>query len=702
MDWRERQRTLSRTTGDAVLEAYYNEDLDRLSSLLQSSPDYITGEASVLRGTPLCILASREDRSDVLELLYRLGDNSLKHMVYKDSSKKNCLHTAIRAKALAATQYLLTIKFDPNEPDEDIQMPLHAACVVEEPRLIKILMAAGADCNLPDEAGNMPLHQACQDGQVVISRLLMKGTADIDARGANDRTPLHYAALAQSLPLMKLLMERGASVRKYDDDRHTPMDIVLRMGNQNTLSGLADYFASMVPEDCPSINALIECEHFNRVIQVLDAIDDDMENPVESPVLTAHHKTVKLSDEEKQETINRIACDDRIDFIEFRRVVQLIAANNLSSMLIEADCIPNFVNMVRKLVLFREDVELLTTIMFGTTLWPKIQKCLEDSIEIMYENCSEIGSTGMVALMHKTFIDKERGTWRPDLMTKFFNNRLKLPLIEPIEDQNRKFLRDPTGTLTVWSVMSGRFHLTEELLKSEQFDILPNGLFCVALLRKLQVISGIPRPTKKTMEQVADRVESICMTLVRSVNTIDTSEKKMVAINFLRQRLPAYGDLTCMGLASHGQSDSFMVMQAVQGGVDREWFKRLYHTSSFYREFLIALGLIPFNPLLFVLLRKLWITTCHLEGSFPGETAQTDRIEAVVISSDDDIDDPEDSETEADEVVAEEKTEKEQDVTSSSLQLTRIIPPSQTTRLASCGKKRFCTSLADRWAGTFS
>ncbi|PAA66045.1 hypothetical protein BOX15_Mlig012389g1 [Macrostomum lignano] len=579
-------------TSDPLLRAFYENNVERMGAIIREDPAEL--ERLLDQVHPLACLAAKEDRDDVLGLVNSLGGR----LDLRNAEQMTPLHLAVMHGCMKATNFLTYLKSsDLNEPYPNGDYLLHRACVTGQPELVLQLMRVGADPNKTNAQGLLPLHKACEEESVAMAAALLPKTENVNVAGQQGRTALHIAAANQSLALIKLLLAYNADIDKYDRNKESPMDIIIQMGNKNILVGLANFLDRSVTGSFLSFKELDDNAEFSSVLRFIEAIDNEITHPTAA-------KKLEVPEEEASRIIGRIATEEKTDFMEFRSMLKTIAYGGLSQRIIDHKIVDKLAVAVCKQVLFREDAEMLRLIVYNTGLWPAIRSALEEDVFILYETCQEIGSTGMVGLIkHETFDTEDE--MNIEDFCRFVAQVSNLPALDMSREKERdEFLKDPLQSLTLWSILTGRFDLTEDLLKTEQFDIIPMGLMCAGILRNIRFRPEIPSPTKKIMENVADKCESVAVKLLRSITEYDTSDNKVVSIQYMRCPLHPYSNKSAIDLAASGQSESFITMPSVQSALDMEWYDRLYKLPWLLRQFLVLMALIPYNPIVaFILIR---------------------------------------------------------------------------------------------------
>lgn len=101
--------------------------------------------------------------------------------------------------------------------------PLHCACMVADPRCVKLLLDHGALVNARDGYERAPLHYAAERDPGCVAALL-QGGADPAARDGGGDTPLHWASFRGRADCAGALLQRwGGGVGARDLGGDTPL-----------------------------------------------------------------------------------------------------------------------------------------------------------------------------------------------------------------------------------------------------------------------------------------------------------------------------------------------------------------------------------------------------------------------------------------------------------------------------------------------
>lgn len=127
------------------------------------------------------------------------------------------LHLSIIHEELHLTQELIDL-FPKDVLDIQnnlYQTPLHLACYLNQPSVVKSLVKKGASLELQDQHGNTALHVACEQGRFdcandMISLVCSKKLTQLfEIQNWRGLTCLHTATLHRQHRLMKLLIKKG-------------------------------------------------------------------------------------------------------------------------------------------------------------------------------------------------------------------------------------------------------------------------------------------------------------------------------------------------------------------------------------------------------------------------------------------------------------------------------------------------------------
>ncbi|WP_432466738.1 ankyrin repeat domain-containing protein [Candidatus Cardinium hertigii] len=102
--------------------------------------------------------------------------------------------------------YLLSLGFDPNQPDNNGCAPLHYAVEKGNKEIVQTLLGKGANPNQPDNDGCTSLYYAVEKGNKEIVQTLLAAGADPNQKDKKNQIPLDVAK--QNDVVVQLLLHR--------------------------------------------------------------------------------------------------------------------------------------------------------------------------------------------------------------------------------------------------------------------------------------------------------------------------------------------------------------------------------------------------------------------------------------------------------------------------------------------------------------
>ncbi|PAA51132.1 hypothetical protein BOX15_Mlig030565g1 [Macrostomum lignano] len=582
-----------------LMQAYYNGELNKLESMLTGSNLY---ECHKCHQT-LADIAAADGHLHVLDILHNRG---------VDFNKKNPgnyvpLHYAVESQQTRVMRKLVALGANPNIPLPSGEYPLHRACGFQTNDVLSCLLRiCKADVDVSDRQGNSPLHRAClEDSTIHVKTLLEYCSQDvINLKGYEGKTALHIAVINQNRNITAMLLNNGAFVDIQSDSKKTVIDQVLGLGSVVLMSDLAYFFTQeMTKSEARSFSELFQDPQFQQYLNFLDAVDNEFQ--------LCQIKYDELSRDEEAELLSKLEKDDKIDLIEFKDVVLKLLQTEAIHVLLDPgnkDVLLKTCSNIVRYVLFREDSVMLERIMNCGLIWFEIRAHIEEHIDELYVHTPNRGNNGIVSHLTNNFISDHR--LDREAFTRFYGQKcsnFKLRAYREVEFQAQSdYMRHPMDTLVMWSIFTGRFKLTEILLRQEKFDVVPLGLYCASVLRAFATIPSMSVDAAE-MEQLASTCELFAAQIVKNVYQLDTSFNKQTTVDYLLLRLPSYGDITCIQLAARNSSSKFLQTEAGQEALNKSWFGFLLHINTYVREVLIWLGLIPLNlfiPVILLYLEK--------------------------------------------------------------------------------------------------
>lgn len=98
---------------------------------------------------------------------------------------------------------------------------LHAAIIVQQGDIVKLLIEHGSDVNCIDNIKRTALHIAIMCDQAHITKILLDNGADVNYSDCLQFTPLERSLFYSNLEAFQLLLNYGASLYKVDGSGNT-------------------------------------------------------------------------------------------------------------------------------------------------------------------------------------------------------------------------------------------------------------------------------------------------------------------------------------------------------------------------------------------------------------------------------------------------------------------------------------------------
>ncbi len=260
----------------AVVNDEEEQEIRRIQTMIQNSPDLINAPSGEDQFTPLCRAAGKDqlrvatflldngadvnlkDKNHRMTPLHYAADGGHKRMVdllisrgadvnAKDGSDKTALYLAMERNFPAVAETLLTAKADVNASNDRGITPLMLAAQNGDRKLAAAMLALGANPNLQNntrqgwssesrERYGTALHLAAARNDAAMVALLLTHHADVKLRSIAGCTPLDVAALMGATEVASQLISAGADVNAAGPANTTggATPLLLATGNDHT------------------------------------------------------------------------------------------------------------------------------------------------------------------------------------------------------------------------------------------------------------------------------------------------------------------------------------------------------------------------------------------------------------------------------------------------------------------------------------
>lgn len=248
-------------------------EMDRLRDMIQNSPDLIN--APRLGGETLLTDEIRSGRIRAVKLLLdngaqvnpppptrlplavaaAFGNKGIVELLLSKGADVNgldgqggvsALRNAVAAGYKAVAETLLARGAHANQPDANLDQPLHAAAARGYISMAELLLAHGADVEARGNGGQTPLFRAVQNNRVEMIQFLISNHANPNAKADDGLTPLFQTSGHGdiSLSVLKLLLESGADPNEKSMGKY-PIDNVAGNGWTEALKLLIAHHADV-------------------------------------------------------------------------------------------------------------------------------------------------------------------------------------------------------------------------------------------------------------------------------------------------------------------------------------------------------------------------------------------------------------------------------------------------------------------------
>ncbi|XP_077287655.1 SH2 ankyrin repeat kinase isoform X2 [Arctopsyche grandis] len=158
--------------------------------------------------------------------------------------KTNLLHRATEAGDLNVVSQLLVCKYQSRDAkNQEGQTAVHLASISGNESILAELIRSGMSVNCRDTTGYTPLHYACQlNHPSIIKLLVLEGGANVQTRHAQTgKVPLHEAAQYGHIDCVKALLDMNAPANPRTVENETPLTIAKQNGHTECYNMLKNY-----------------------------------------------------------------------------------------------------------------------------------------------------------------------------------------------------------------------------------------------------------------------------------------------------------------------------------------------------------------------------------------------------------------------------------------------------------------------------
>jgi ankyrin repeat protein len=156
-----------------------------------------------------------------------------------DFEGRTPLAQAVKAAHMPSIELLLRYGANTSKRDAFGGTVLHHAChVKDDPRLLRLLIAAGVDVNAIDYDGDTALQYAVRQKNTENVRCLLESSADPDIANVEGDTPLFMAIFHQANETLRILLTHGVDVKVTNSQRQTVLHAVACEGSLESMQAL--------------------------------------------------------------------------------------------------------------------------------------------------------------------------------------------------------------------------------------------------------------------------------------------------------------------------------------------------------------------------------------------------------------------------------------------------------------------------------
>lgn len=242
---------------NALFYACENGHIDVIKILLKNGSNIAkTGYGDM---TPLqCAIKNRS--YDVAKILL---DNDALFYRRVLGANRQVLSKAIYTGYYEMVKLILEYRPDVNLWGDNLETPLHVACMMGNLDIVRLLIENGADVHKKNCLGYEPLDKACSRGFHSIARLLIEKGSNVNSNDSRILPPVLKAIYERDIEMVRILVDNGAII-DGNDKIHSPLETAIHSGFINIIEYLFEKGAKINEDE------KIQCYILNNAIKKHD------------------------------------------------------------------------------------------------------------------------------------------------------------------------------------------------------------------------------------------------------------------------------------------------------------------------------------------------------------------------------------------------------------------------------------------------
>lgn len=201
--------------------------------------------------------------------------NTKKLIFQKNYYEQSCFHICCKEGHENLVNYLIK-EFNNNknklldDQDDDLNTPLHLACLKQKEEVVRILLENGANVNAINAENSTPLNISCSKINLNIFELLIQYKSPINIlnkvkSNENVELPIHIAAKTGNTFMFNYLLQVGADPSIQNSKKQTALDIAIKKENAEIVEILLN------SPNWASLIGLANNENENKRFKMLNA-----------------------------------------------------------------------------------------------------------------------------------------------------------------------------------------------------------------------------------------------------------------------------------------------------------------------------------------------------------------------------------------------------------------------------------------------